>query len=116
MQKTILMTGGTGFLGSKLLRRLLDEEFRIVLLKRSTSNLRRIEDLTARIQTYDLDTTKLEDVFSRHKIDIVAHCATDYGRKDVPAPTVIEANLVLPLQLLELAKAHSVPVFINTDT
>lgn len=48
--------------------------------------------------------------------DIIIHCATDYGRKNVSPLQVIEANLILPLNLLYYAKLNNVSAFINTDT
>ena len=38
-KKTVLLTGVTGFLGSHLLSALLDEGYKVVALKRSTSNI-----------------------------------------------------------------------------
>ena len=44
------------------------------------------------------------------------HCATDYGRKKTVPIKVIEANLLLPINLLHLASLNNVDLFINTDT
>ncbi|MFH1968375.1 MAG: NAD(P)-dependent oxidoreductase [bacterium] len=51
-----------------------------------------------------------------NQIDLILHCATDYGRKNVSPLQVIEANLILPIKLLELGKNYGVECFINTDT
>lgn len=114
--QTVLLTGGTGFLGSNLLKRLLIEQYRIILIKRSTSNTYRIKEQLPRITSIDVDHEPLENIFKKHKIDIIIHCATNYGRRNVPPTEVIEANLFLPLKLLHLAKDYQVKVFINTDT
>ena len=42
--KTILITGGTGFLGSNIIKRLLELGYEIILLKRSFSNTFRINE------------------------------------------------------------------------
>ncbi len=47
-KKTILLTGGTGFLGSNLLRLLLAAEHRVLFLARKTSRFTRVEDLVGR--------------------------------------------------------------------
>jgi nucleoside-diphosphate-sugar epimerase len=39
---TVLLTGATGFLGSHLLEALIQQDYSVVILKRSTSNLWRI--------------------------------------------------------------------------
>ena len=113
---TVLTTGGTGFLGAHLVRRLLADGHDIVLAKRSTSSMARIGDLSGRLKTFDLDKNPLEDLFAKRRIDVVLHCATDYGRKETPRSRVIDANLLLPLRLLELAAEAKTRVFINTDT
>jgi nucleoside-diphosphate-sugar epimerase len=113
---TICITGGTGYLGSRLIRSLMTQGHRVVLLKRSFSNTSRLTSLLPSITAYDVDIQPLDMVFRQHAIDCVLHCATDYGRKDSPRSSIIEANLLLPLRLLEQATEHGVRAFINTDT
>ncbi|MFA6547738.1 MAG: NAD(P)-dependent oxidoreductase [Candidatus Magasanikbacteria bacterium] len=114
--KTILITGGTGFLGSNLLRRLILNKYKVILLKRSYSNTHRIDDVLSNVKYYNIDQVDLSVVFKDQPIDVVLHCATDYGRKQSLPLQVIEANLILPLKLLELGKENKVKCFINTDT
>jgi len=114
--RTILITGGTGFLGSSLLRKFLDNNYRIILLKRTTSNVWRINNLLDKLTYYDVDAINLDDVFQNEKIDSIVHCATDYGRKEIDQITLLEANLILPLKLLQLGSKNHVHCFVNTDT
>ncbi|MFA7653849.1 MAG: NAD-dependent epimerase/dehydratase family protein [Candidatus Magasanikbacteria bacterium] len=116
MIKTVLLTGGTGFLGSNILKRLISDKYNVILLKRSFSNLSRIEKYINKVLFYNIDRDNLSDIFKQHAVDIVLHCATDYGRKQVSPLQIIEANLILPLRLLELSKENKVFCFINTDT
>jgi CDP-paratose synthetase len=115
-KKKILLTGGTGFLGSSILKSLNRNLFDIILLKRSFSNLHRIESVILDTKAVDIDEVSLEDIFSRDKIDIILHCATDYGRKNSDSFQIVEANLRLPLQLIQLGHKQGVKCFINTDT
>ena len=112
------MTGATGFLGSKLLARLVDEpdRYQVTVLKRSSSDIWRIVDLLPALRHFDLDRTTIRDVFSAARYDTILHCATDYGRKPVPRSEMIEANLMLPLRLLETGIDHGVRAFVSTDT
>ncbi len=110
------MTGATGFLGSNLTRALLEKGFRITALKRSSSSMSRISDIADKMELYDLDNSSLEDVFSGGRFDIILHCATNYGRQNNNRLNVMDANLMLPLKLLEMGIKHDVPCFINTDT
>jgi len=114
--KIILLTGGTGYLGSKILKQLVDNGYNIILLKRSFSNPVRIKEYINKIISYDIDLVPLERIFSENTIDTIVHCATNYGRGENDPLHVIEANLLLPLKLLELGKKYHVKSFINTDT
>lgn len=115
--RTVLITGATGYLGSNILKALIkDENYNVIVLKRSFSNIFRIESCLEKINFYDIDKIDVEKVFIENKIDIILHCATDYGRKNVSPPQIIDANLILPVKLLELGVRHDVKCFINTDT
>ena len=90
--------------------------YKLILLKRSFSDTSRIKDLESRVKTYNAGQTDIKNIFLENNVDIVLHCATDYGRKN-PDPAQIEkTNFTFPSGLLELAKQHGVSSFINTDT
>jgi CDP-paratose synthetase len=114
--ETILLTGGTGFLGSYILKNLVDKGYHVILVKRSFSNLIRIKEYQNRIRSYDSDIVPLETIFRENSIDKILHCATNYGRGENDPLQIIEANLLLPLKLIELGKKNKVKCFINTDT
>jgi CDP-paratose synthetase len=114
--KRILLTGGTGYLGSKILQRLIENGNNVLLLKRSFSNPVRIKQYITNIVSYDSDLIPLEGIFRENTIDTIVHCATNYGRGENDPLHVIEANLLLPLKLLELGKKYHIKSFINTDT
>lgn len=115
-RKIILLTGGTGYLGSKILKQLVDKGYTIILLKRSFSNAVRIKEYINKITLYDIDIVSLETIFRDNPIDIIVHCATNYGRNENDPRNVIETNLTFPLKLLELGKKYHVKSFMNTDT
>jgi CDP-paratose synthetase len=116
LRPTILLTGGTGFLGRHLLKRLLGEGFPVVLLKRTSSRVDHIASELGRVRAYDYDAANWARLFEETPIHLIVHCATNYGRGDVSMAEVVEANLLLPLQLLQLAKRHRTQGFINSDT
>ncbi len=115
-KKNLLITGGTGFLGSNILRNIVGRGDDLIVLKRSFSNIGRIGDIIKKLVLYDLDRIDIEEVFCKHSIDKIIHCATNYGRAVSNPLEIMEANLMLPLKLLELGKKHKVKCFINTDT
>lgn len=114
----ILLTGATGFLGSRLLSELLKAGFDVVALKRSFSDTWRIQADVGheRLKLIDIDVTDPEVIFKSYAIDTIIHTATQYGRQETPLYTILEANLILPLRLAELGIRHGVKCFINTDS
>jgi nucleoside-diphosphate-sugar epimerase len=117
MVSTILVTGATGFLGSHLVKALLKDNYRVVILKRSFSNVKRIEDVLSQCCIYDVDQCELTKPFEDlGKIDAVIHTATCYGRNNETTAEIVEANVVFPLKLLETSSSYKTGFFFNTDT
>ena len=116
MIKTVLLTGATGFFGSHLCERLVHDGYNVIILKRSTSDTWRIADIMDQLISYDIDKTPLSRTFIDNEINAVIHAATNYGRKKESIPEIVDANLMFPLQVLELASKNNVEVFLNTDT
>jgi nucleoside-diphosphate-sugar epimerase len=114
--KTILISGATGFLGSNLLKRLVDQNYKVVILKRSFSNTERIDNYLKKIKSYDIDKVMLDKCFLENNIDAFIHCATDYGRKKIDPMQIIDSNLIFPLKLMEIAINNNCEIFLNTDT
>jgi nucleoside-diphosphate-sugar epimerase len=116
MAARVFITGATGFLGSKLLPKLIEAGFETTLLKRRKSSLQRIVPWVGQVELFDLEDVDLERLFSRKRYDLVIHCATNYGRRESSNIDLITANLLLPLRLLELSSRLDASAFINTDT
>jgi nucleoside-diphosphate-sugar epimerase len=116
MNETVLLTGGTGFLGSYLAHELLQNNYRVIVLKRNASNTWRIDDILGKIVCYDIDKTGLEAVFSDQPIDVVIHTACCYGRNNEKTSTIVDTNVVFGLKLFEAADKFNADTFFNTDT
>jgi CDP-paratose synthetase len=115
-QKTILLTGATGFLGSHLLESFMRAGYEVLVLKRSKSDLWRIKHLCHQLKLYNIDEISPESIFGENKIDFVVHTATSYGRKNESIPEVIQTNLIFGLALLDAAIKNNVKCFVNADT
>lgn len=112
----ILLTGATGFLGSKILKRLIQRGEKVILIKRSGSNVRRIEKEIEKCAVYNLDEIQIEEVFEKEKPEVVIHCAAAYGRSGRETSAVVETNLMLGIRMLTAAEECGCRYFINTGT
>jgi nucleoside-diphosphate-sugar epimerase len=118
MNETVLVTGGTGFIGSHVIEHLLDTGYRVVLFKRSFSNTWRIKGFQDKIICYNTDEIELDKIFQKESITAIIHLATYYKKhhtKDDIDP-MIRSNILFPVELLENAKKFDVKTFINTGT
>lgn len=117
---TLLITGGTGFIGSHLIRRLVREGHTIISLQRRASSPQRIADCIHTITVYPIpDDLKLDAIFTTYPIDGVIHLATDYVKYPSSSEEIqrmTEANIVFPALLLDAAGRHNVSFFLNTGT
>jgi nucleoside-diphosphate-sugar epimerase len=114
-QAKILITGGNGFLGSNLINKISKKNYILHLLVREKSDLSRLE-INKKIKLFLLQKKNLEILFKKNRYDLIIHCATNYGIEEDNSSDTIYPNLLLPLQLLDLAKKYSIKSFINTDT
>jgi nucleoside-diphosphate-sugar epimerase len=107
MQKIILITGGTGFLGSHLVHHLLESTYQVIMLKRSTSNTWRINDVIRDIKFYDVDIHGIAKAFEEQHIDIVIHTACCYGRNNEKTSFIVDTNIMFGLRLFEYAEKYN---------
>jgi len=116
----ILITGGTGFIGSHLIYELLKLNHQIILLKRTVSDTWRINNSLKKITIYNIDKLiNFDEIFNDHKIDIIIHLSGKYLKRH-PTTTEIKEmnyyNIIIPAQLLDVASKFGVQGFINTGT
>ncbi len=113
---TVLVTGGTGFLGSHLIHELQKGNKNVIVLKRTSSEIWRIADIAKDIKFYDIDSDGIEKAFKEQHIDVVIHTACSYGRNNEALSSIVETNVLLGLRVLECAIDFNTDTFFNTDT
>jgi len=116
MSKQFLLTGATGFLGSHLLVALLENNYELIILKRSFSNTSKIKDFLNYVKSYDIDLIDLDSIFASNKINTIIHTATNYGRSNNNISEILRSNLFFPLELLSKGQKNHLECFINIDT
>jgi nucleoside-diphosphate-sugar epimerase len=117
MAKRILLTGATGYLGSRLAKALLADGFEVIALKRTTSSLENIGEICSKLIMLDVDKVDLELAFAEFgTVDAVIHVAANYGRNGETEAKIAEDNLIFPLRLLRCAAEAGVGLFLNSDT
>lgn len=111
--RRILLTGGTGFLGSHLLTALRANNYEVLATTRGnipSSPNRIVEKGTQWLSSKDAART-----IEKYKPFAIIHLATDYGTLSPLHETLI-SNEAWPLQLLEAGIRAGTQIFLNTDT
>lgn len=115
----ILILGGSGYLGSRLIKKLAaDNEGEIVFTRRSTSDLSGISDLLGkkRIRAIQANCDAIETVMQYCQIDMVMNMVCNYGRGARGDNDTIKANLIFPLDVLNCVVEHGVKRFLTIGT
>lgn len=113
MNKKVLITGITGFLGSQIAQELNDNGFELIAIKRNSSDLSRCSEFSENVNWIDLSDNWEEQIIDL-KPQIIIHSAWEgVGAVDRDNWQVQMNNLQLTLKLLSIAKEVNVEKFVG---
>jgi nucleoside-diphosphate-sugar epimerase len=116
----IFITGATGFIGSNLARRCLEQGAEVFINLRKSSDTWRVKDILPEITVVPVDITeyeKLRDALKNIRPDIIFHTATYGGSADQKnTEKIIETNITGTANLVRSCKDISVKMLVNTGS
>ncbi|TWO72299.1 NAD(P)-dependent oxidoreductase [Caenimonas sedimenti] len=114
----LLLTGGTGFLGSALARYWAVTDAKIMLLMRRDSDLRKVGiPITSSAVLRPESDRELTEGIRSFEPDVIVHTACSYGRQGETLQDVLDANVRLGLALMDASSKFSNRVtFLNAGS
>lgn len=109
----ILISGGTGYVGSFLCHKLVESGYEIAVLTQQTKHLENTKTCT-----YSGNIAELKVIFEEWQPTHIIHLAADVSKsvKSENLDKMLAANIILPAYLLQLAEEYSIQKFINIST
>jgi len=119
--RRVLVTGAHGFIGSHLTAALLEQGYRVTILKREGSDLQRIGHLLDRVTPLTADLRDPDGVFQAVRTaepDAILHLAAYYAVEHTPDQVgmMVDTNVRGAVALLDAARQRETPLFVNTST
>lgn len=119
-RKRALVTGATGFVGSNLVRGLINKDWNVDVIVRSSSNLDVLDAVknNLTIHSFDGGMEQMQEIVLKASPDMVFHLASMVlgEHKSSQIEGLISSNITFGSQLLEAMMINGISKFINTGT
>jgi nucleoside-diphosphate-sugar epimerase len=118
--RTALLTGGTGFIGSHLAKRLVRDGWNVHMVTTSRSNCDQLHEIAADVTFHVHDGTSavMAEIVAGVKPVVVFHLASLFLSEHTAEQVepLIRSNLLFGTQLVEAMAANGVRLLVNTGT
>lgn len=110
----VLITGGSGFIGSHLINRLIDEQVNVVVLDHSTSLENHFHHNIVKFYHIDITDPNIAKIFDEERPEIVFHLAAQVSVANSMKDPAIDANINIlgTINVLQNAVKYKVKKFI----
>lgn len=110
----VLFVGGTGYLGRKIIAKMLDVGYQITCTYVEGENVKEIfsKDINSIRCEFDI----IKDELERTQYDWIINCAALYEKNDTKVYDIVYANSILGMSLLSLACDYNVKNVLTIDT
>lgn len=118
--KRVLITGGSGYIGSRLVQQLVQLDWAVHLIVRPSSQLGALDRIKNQItcHNYDGQIDSLMQIMQAVQPEIVFHLASLFLPQHQPSDVdrLIQSNVQFGTQLLEVMREKGVKQIVNTGT
>ncbi len=112
--KTILVTGGCGFIGSHVVDMLVENNYKVIVIDKYLQ----YENVNAIYYKANICSTDIEHIFQQHNVDVVIHLAAQVSVSLSNKNPIEDANcnIIGSINLIEIAKKYNIAKIIVAST
>ncbi len=112
----VIVLGGTGYLGSKVINRLIERGHNIVCIKRKKSKLSALDNVLERVVLVDVDDFSNFIKDSEVAWDCFLNMACMYHKSNIAEEAIFDANFNVPMQIFLACYKNGVKKNITVGT
>lgn len=114
----ILILGGTGYLGSNIVQRLLEDNHELFCILRPSSDKSKLLELThsSNLKYLSNDLFQIKCLLEQEHIDWLINTSCAYKINETLYGDLLDSNISFPLQVINLATKCGVKNYLSTGT